>query len=112
MLSRREFLKIGSLASAGLLAGCEFSKKSSTMLSPTLVPSYLKDYDAVYQVDPRQAAKKWFAQARFGLFMHYGLYSQLGRGEWVMFHEKISVTEYKKLQYAPIVFPGPLIEAL
>jgi alpha-L-fucosidase len=98
MLSRREFLKIGSLASAGLLAGCEFSQKPSTMLSPTSVPPYLKDYDADYQVDPRQAAKEWFAQARFGLFMHYGLYSQLGRGEWVMFREQIPVAEYKTLQ--------------
>lgn len=40
----------------------------------------------------------WFRDARFGLFMHYGLYSQLGRGEWVMHREKIPVAEYKKLQ--------------
>ncbi|MBN1864090.1 MAG: alpha-L-fucosidase [Victivallales bacterium] len=26
----------------------------------------------------------WFRDARFGMFIHWGLYSLLGRGEWVM----------------------------
>lgn len=30
--------------------------------------------------------------------MHYGLYSLLGRGEWVMFLEKIPVAEYARLK--------------
>lgn len=38
-----------------------------------------------------------FEQMGFGLFIHWGLYSQLGRGEWVMDREKICVNEYKKL---------------
>lgn len=40
----------------------------------------------------------WFRDARFGLFMHYGLYSLLGRGEWVQCIEKIHVGEYEKLK--------------
>ena len=36
-------------------------------------------------------------EARFGLFMHWGLYSILGRGEWVQWNEQIPVTEYAKL---------------
>jgi alpha-L-fucosidase len=68
-----------------------------------LVPSYLQDYAKLYAVDPRAAALAWFKDAKFGLFMHYGLYSMLGRGEWVMFHEKIPVAEYEKLKdrFAP-----------
>jgi alpha-L-fucosidase len=31
-----------------------------------------------------------FVGYRFGLFIHYGLYSTIGRGEWVMNREKIS----------------------
>ena len=38
-----------------------------------------------------------FEQMGFGMFIHWGLYSQLGRGEWVMDREKICVNEYKKL---------------
>ena len=30
--------------------------------------------------------------------MHYGVYSRLGRGEWVMLREKIPVKEYEKLK--------------
>ncbi len=40
---------------------------------------------------------KWFHQARFGLFIHWGLYSVLGRGEWAMFQERIPTDEYAKL---------------
>ena len=38
-----------------------------------------------------------FEQLGMGLFIHWGLYSQLGRGEWVLFNEKMDVKEYKKL---------------
>jgi len=32
---------------------------------------------------------QWFHNARFGMFVHYGLYSMLGRSEWVMFRKRI-----------------------
>ena len=38
-----------------------------------------------------------FENFGFGMFIHWGLYSQLGRGEWVMNLEKIPKDEYKKL---------------
>ena len=38
-----------------------------------------------------------FIDARFGLFVHYGLYSLLQRGEWVWNRETISRTEYPSL---------------
>ena len=40
---------------------------------------------------------KWWHEARYGMFIHYGLYSQLARGEWVMLDERIPVAEYEKL---------------
>ena len=40
---------------------------------------------------------KWFRDARFGMFIHWGLYAQLGRHEWVMNRERIPVEEYTKL---------------
>jgi alpha-L-fucosidase len=63
----------------------------------TKTPNYLSDYSELYQNDPHQANLEWFKNAKWGLFMHYGLYSQLQRGEWVMFHDKIPITEYEKL---------------
>ena len=49
---------------------------------------------------------KWFHEARFGLFIHWGLYSLLGRGEWVMYRERIPKNEYAKLagQFNPRKF--------
>ena len=41
---------------------------------------------------------QWWRDAKFGLFVHYGLYSILGRGEWVMWSEQIDTAEYSKLR--------------
>jgi len=40
---------------------------------------------------------KWFREARYGLFIHWGLYSILGRGEQVLFREHLVPSEYRKL---------------
>jgi len=45
----------------------------------------------------RAERMRWWHQARFGMFIHWGLYAQLGRHEWVMNRERIPVTEYEKL---------------
>ncbi len=43
---------------------------------------------------PRVAA---FERMGYGLFLHWGLYSLLGRGEWVMHHGSIPAEEYARL---------------
>jgi len=40
---------------------------------------------------------RWWREARFGMFIHWGLYSQLGRHEWVMNRERIPVPDYEVL---------------
>jgi alpha-L-fucosidase len=49
---------------------------------------------------------KNFQDIRYGMFIHWGLYSLIGRGEWVMHQEKIPVPEYEKLaaQFNPVKF--------
>lgn len=47
--------------------------------------------------DDRIRRLAWFRAARFGMFIHWGLYSQLGRHEWVMNHERIPLSEYEPL---------------
>lgn len=62
--------------------------------------------------DSRSAGKEhpniqWFRNAKFGLFVHWGLYSRLGgewngkryygSGEWIMNQAKIPVSEYRKV---------------
>jgi len=52
------------------------------------------------------AAREWFQDARFGMFIHWGVYSVLGDGEWVMNNRKIPISDYEKLPPAfnPIDF--------
>ena len=40
--------------------------------------------------------RAWFRDARFGMFIHFGLYATLERGEWVMHTEGIAPAEYQK----------------
>src|SRR6185369_3946198 len=42
-------------------------------------------------------ARRWFQDARFGLFIHWGVYSVLGDGEWVMQNRKMKVADYERL---------------
>jgi alpha-L-fucosidase len=42
-------------------------------------------------------ARSWFRDARFGMFVHWGVYSVPGRGEWVMHRERIPIAEYEKI---------------
>jgi alpha-L-fucosidase len=41
-----------------------------------------------------QARMKWWTDARFGMFIHWGVYSIPARGEWVMHNEKIPAAQY------------------
>ena len=56
-------------------------------------------------VEDRERRMKWWHEAKFGMFIHWGLYSTLGRHEWVMENEGIPVAEYEKL--APKFKPVP-----
>lgn len=61
------------------------------------VPTYLEAYAGQYKENPREANLAWFKDAKFGLFLHYGPSSELGKGEWVQLRDKIPVAEYAKL---------------
>ncbi|MGN0548355.1 MAG: alpha-L-fucosidase [Acutalibacteraceae bacterium] len=45
----------------------------------------------------RDKRMEWWREARFGMFIHYGLFSQVGRNEWVMACENVPPQEYEKL---------------
>jgi len=45
----------------------------------------------------RDRRLRWFNEARFGMFVHWGLYAIWARGEWVMHQERIPPDEYALL---------------
>ena len=92
---------LASLAAAGL-AGAQVAKTPS-------VDPYADETNA-----QRDARMKWWREARFGMFIHWGVYSvpagtykgkQIdGIGEWIMNNGKIPVAEYR--EFAEAVQPG------
>ncbi len=55
---------------------------------------------SAYRYEPTREnleAREWFQDARFGLFIHWGVYSVLGDGEWVMQNQRIPAATYEKL---------------
>ena len=60
---------------------------------------------AVWARRTREERLRWWHEARFGMFVHWGLYAVLGRHEWAMNRERIPVEEYEKL--ADRFQPGP-----
>lgn len=74
------------------------------------------DPHALETKEQRDARMKWLREARFGMFIHWGLYSVPagtwhdqrigGIGEWIMNTGKISVTDYAALaqQFNPTKF--------
>ena len=60
-----------------------------------------------YQPSPTNLqARKDFQDAKFGMFIHWGIYSLMADGEWVMYTRKIPYAQYTKLaqNFNPIHF--------
>jgi alpha-L-fucosidase len=93
LTNRRQFLQTSAIASVATLCG-----RPPLFAQSDGVPAYLKGHEAAYKKNPRQAALTWFREAKFGLFLHYGLYSLEGRHEWLQLRELIPVVEYAKLK--------------
>lgn len=55
-----------------------------------------------------QKKMEWWQDQKFGLFIHWGLYSILGTGEWTMYNQKIPAEQYAKLaqEFNPKKFSG------
>lgn len=90
---------IACILVAHLLFACS-SKKSDIGQTSDTVPKYLEAYADLYRQDPKAANLQWFKEAKFGLFMHYGVYSLLEQGEWVQLRHDppIPVADYDTLK--------------
>lgn len=90
-ISRRNFVKFaaaGALASAGSAALAQETGASPVATQHGTLP---------YQEESRARRLAWWQQARFGMFIHYGLYSIIGQQEWVLESEGIPIPQYEDL---------------
>jgi alpha-L-fucosidase len=76
----------------------------SILLCAVAAPVRAQNAEAVSP--ERAAARQWFQNAKFGMFIHWGVYSLLGQGEWVMQNRSIPVNSYEWLAstFNPVKF--------
>ena len=89
--SRRQFIRACVAGTA-----CAALVRVPAAEKPPAVPRHLKGREEQFRTEPRQAAMTWFRDAKFGLFIHYGLYSLDGIHPFEQHRLKIPVAEYEK----------------
>jgi alpha-L-fucosidase len=82
-LTRREALKLVSAGGAAMMARAVDATAAEPAQSRPEVSA------------ARAARMQWWHDARFGMFIHWGVYSTIGRHEWVMENEGIPTSEYE-----------------
>src|SRR5690348_3164712 len=76
--------------------GASLLSLASAKAAPT--PAHPQEQKTSAAEDADRARRmQWWHEARFGMFIHWGLYSVLGRHEWAMEEEGIPVSEYEQL---------------
>jgi len=93
-------------------AGAVTARKQALRLVPVLLlaatwlPAPVRAQAPEAVPPERLASREWFRDARFGLFVHWGVYSLLGQGEWVMQDRPVRVPEYEWLAatFNPVKF--------
>jgi alpha-L-fucosidase len=92
-ISRRDYLKLlGGAAALAATGRSVAAARPDTANRPDAAAS-------LGSADESDRAQRmtWWHEARFGMFIHWGLYSVAGRHEWVMENEGIPVAEYEQL---------------
>ncbi|HKO18832.1 MAG TPA: alpha-L-fucosidase, partial [Acidobacteriaceae bacterium] len=109
------------IVSAAPLAPAQLATSPPIPMSENHPVKSIQDTETPAQKDARM---KWWREARFGMFIHWGLYSipagtwdgkQIpGIGEWIMNNASIPVADYKALagQFNPTGFSAHDIVAL
>ncbi|PYV24730.1 MAG: alpha-L-fucosidase [Acidobacteria bacterium] len=101
-MSRRESLQwlgVGATTvAAGSLTSCQPQTEQPQSASAPVEP-----HESPQVIAERERRMKWWHAAKFGMFIHWGLYSVYGHHEWAMEEEGIPVAEYEQLakQFKP-----------
>ena len=93
-IPRRDWL-LGTSASLITLAAASAGNAAALTQPGTPTPSPQPQAASEAEDADRIRRMKWWHEARFGMFIHLGLYSVLGRHEWAMEDEGIPVARIR-----------------
>jgi alpha-L-fucosidase len=91
--TRRSFLKQFGAAGAMALA----ATKSEGLGLPSSSGQAASSAAEQKQAATREGRMKWWHEAKFGMFIHWGLYSVIGQHEWAKEYEGIPIPQYEIL---------------
>jgi alpha-L-fucosidase len=100
-LTRREMIAGATASLAGLattradLADAQAQPPMQTSVPPAPTSSN-QPYSGKPQPGDEDRARRmaWWHEARFGMFIHFGVYATIGRHEWEMENEAVPIAEY------------------
>src|SRR5690349_20191295 len=95
--SRRQWLRTTGAGLTAMAAAFEGTAPAAEAAQATQAAAAQKPVESEAVRADRVRRMKWWHDATFGMFIHWGLYSVLGRHEWAMENEGIPVREYEQL---------------
>ena len=95
-MSRRDHLRLLGTSATALAGSAAGVLPLSHNTAFGAEPAGMGQETAEVQAD-RERRMKWWHEARFGMFIHWGLYSVIGQHEWAMEVEGIPVAQYQQL---------------
>ena len=90
-VSRRNFV-LGLGASGLLISGANGQEAGAPQTAAAATQS-----ESHEQIASRARRLAWWHEAKFGMFIHWGLYSVIGQHEWAMEYEGIPIPQYEIL---------------
>jgi alpha-L-fucosidase len=93
--TRRSFLK--QFGAAGAMALTAANAEGLTLSGAQNAASTGGSPADQKQAATRDARMKWWHEAKFGMFIHWGLYSVIGQHEWAKEYEGIPIPQYEIL---------------
>ena len=74
----------------------DFIKIACLLFLLTVLTNFVQADDFMETPEQRQERMTWWTEARFGMFIHWGLYAMPARHEWVKNQERITDEDYQK----------------
>ena len=123
MIRRREFFGLAAGATLSVVLPQSEAEphrdvfsSNPRFLAPAALNGVEEDSPDKSTRDPRAMRLEWWHEAKFGMFIHWGLYSLAGGewkgkyydgiGEWIMYKARIPLADYEQLatQFNPLKF--------